>query len=41
MKRSKQKPEVLCCNKNPEVLIDPYVMNEGKLNDRIVALCLH
>ena len=37
-KRSKQKLEVLYCNQDPEVLIDPYVMNESKLKDGIVAL---
>ena len=37
-KRSKQKLEVLYCYKDSEVLIDPYVINESKLNDGIVAL---
>ena len=37
---SKQKLEVLYCNKDAEVLIDPYVMNENKLKDGIVALWL-
>ena len=29
---------MLYCNGDPEVLIDPYVMNESKLKDGIVAL---
>ena len=37
-KRSKQKLEVLYCYKDPEVLIDPYVMNESKWKDGIAAL---
>ena len=37
-KCSKQKLEVLYCNKDYEVLIDPYVINESKLEDDIVAL---
>ena len=37
-KHSKQKLEVLYCNKDPEVLIDPYIINESKLQDDIVAL---
>ena len=37
-KRSKQKLEVLYCSQVPEVLIDPYVMNESKLMDIVVAL---
>ena len=36
-KRSKQKLEVLYCNKHREILIDSYVMNESKLKDGIVA----
>ena len=37
-KHSKQKLEVLYGNKDPEVLIDPYVMNGSQLKDGIVAL---
>ena len=37
-KRSIQKHEVLYCNKDPEILIESYVMNESKLKDGIVAL---
>ena len=29
---------MLYCNKDPEVLSDPYVMNESKLEDGIAAL---
>ena len=37
-KRSKQKLEVQYCEKDPEVLIVPYVMTESKLKDGVVAL---
>ena len=31
-----KKFEVLCFNKAPEVLIDPYVMNESKLKEAVL-----
>ena len=36
--RFKQKLDVMYCNKDPEVLIDSYVMNKSKLKDDIVGL---
>ena len=37
-KHSKQKLEVVYCSKDPEILIDPYIMNESKFKIDIVAL---